>query len=369
MKIEKVEVNKIAIPMVTSFRISSWNITEKPTLIIKITTDNGIIAYGETSGFSYPFYKMETIDISLLALCKYVIPLVLHKEFKNTEELVELLQQIKGCNFAKTGIENAFIAARAIEKNVSLKRLIGGIKDKIPVGESIGIKDTIQETLEEVSLRLEQGFQRIKVKIKPGWDIQIIESIREEFGNIPLMVDANSAYTLDHMDILEAFDAYDLMMIEQPLADDDIVDHSILQKKIKTPICLDESILSRHDARRAVYLDSCRVINIKPVRVGGVWEGHRIHDYGAMNNIGVWCGGMGETTLGRAFNIALASLPHYIYPADMSPPSFLFTDDITTETFTVDKKGYIDVPDVPGIGFTVDEKKVKKYTVEKFEFI
>jgi O-succinylbenzoate synthase len=179
------------------------------------------------------------------------------------------------------------------------------------------------------------------------------------------MVDANSAYTLEDINIFKTLDNYNLIMIEQPLADDDIIDHSILQKQIKTPICLDESILSVEDARKAIYLGACKIINIKPGRVGGLLESKKIHDLCQKNNIGVWCGGMLETGIGRAFNIAISSLPNFIYPADMSPVSFFYKDDLVKKSFFVDKKGFVNVPDKAGLGFEVDERKIKKYLVEK----
>ncbi|MBI4130409.1 o-succinylbenzoate synthase, partial [Candidatus Roizmanbacteria bacterium] len=252
-----------------------------------------------------------------------------------------------------------------LKENKSVSRFLGGTREKIGVGESIGIKDSVEETLAEVELRLSQGFQRMKIKIKPDWDIQLVEAIREKFGDIKLMVDANSAYTLDNIRLFKKLDQYNLTMIEQPLADDDIVDHSILQRKIKTSICLDESILSVEDARRAIYLKSCKIINIKPGRVGGLYQSKQIHDIMAKNNFAVWCGGMLETGIGRAYNIAVSSLPNFKYPADMSPVNFFYKDDLVKDSFKVDKKGFIIVPTKPGLGYEIDEKKIEKYTVDK----
>lgn len=365
MNIQRITLYKVEIPMVTSFTTSFGTVTRKPTVIVKAETIDGIVGFGESAALPFPYYKPETTDICMLVLKDYIASLILNKEFKNIEELMNLLKPIKGNNFSKTGIETAIWMIISLKENKSLKELLRGTQDKIPIGESIGIKDSIDETLEEVKLRLDQGFRRIKIKIKPGWDIELVKTIREKFGDIDLMVDANSSYTLDDLDTLKRMDEYNLTMMEQPLADDDIIDHSILQQQIKTPVCLDESIHSVDDARRAIHVGACKIINIKPGRVGGLLESKRIHDLCQEKGVGVWCGGMLETGIGRAFNIAVASLPNYVYPADMSPVNLFYTDDLVKNSFIVNQKGYIKVPNEPGLGFEVDEGKIEKYTVEK----
>lgn len=368
MKVKKIILHKVEIPMTTSFVISGGRIERKPTIIVRIETDKGIVGFGESAAMPFPFYSPETAETCYLVLKKYIAPNILNKSFQSPQEFVSLYAYIKGNNFAKTGIESAIWMAFSLQENRSLKDLLGGTRKKIGVGESIGIKDNIEETLNEVSLRLKQGFQRIKIKIKPGWDIQIVKAIRKKFGEIPLMVDANSAYDMTDLSKLKQFDRYNLMMIEQPLAYDDIVDHSVLQKLITTPICLDESIQSRDDARRAISIGACKIINIKPGRVGGLFESKKIHDICSEQGIGVWCGGMLETGIGRAFNIAVAALPNCIYPADMSPVNYFYKDDLVKDSFIVDADGFIQVPDKPGLGYIVDEKKLKKYTTEKVVF-
>jgi O-succinylbenzoate synthase len=288
------------------------------------------------------------------------------KEFNNAEELMQLLKPIKGHPFAKTAVETAVWMILSLEANQPLSKLLGGTREKIGVGESIGIHPTIESTLEEIELRMEQGFQRMKVKTKPGWDVKLVKAIREKIGDYDLMVDANSSYTLNDLPTLKELDTFDLMMTEQPLADDDIIDHATLQKQIKTPVCLDESIHSAEDARKAIEIGATKIINIKPGRVGGLLESKKIHDVCKENGVGVWCGGMLETGIGRAFNIAVASLPNYIYPADMSPVNFFYKDDLVKESFTVDNKGFITVPTKPGLGFEIDEEKIKKYTTDSF---
>lgn len=365
MKIKKLTILKVEIPMITSFTTSFGTVTSRPTVIVKAEDENGIIGFGESSALPFPNYESETTDICMLVLKDYIAPLILNKEFKDVAKLIDLLKPIKGHNFAKTGLETAVWMILSLKEKKSLKELLGGTQDKIAVGESIGIKDSIEETLEEIKLRLDQGFRRTKIKIKPGWDIQLVEAIRQKFGDIDLMVDANSSYTLDDLETLKKLDEFNLTMMEQPLSDEDIIDHSVLQKQIKTPVCLDESIHSAEDARKAIFLGACKIINIKPGRVGGLLESKRIHDICQKNNIGVWCGGLLETGIGRAFNIAVASLPNYIYPADMSPFNFFYSDDLVKDSFMVDKEGYIKVPETIGLGFEVDEEKIERYTKEK----
>jgi len=351
--------------MVTSFTTAFGTITKKPTVIVKIEDEQGVIGYGESAALPFPYYKPETTDICMLVLKDYITPLVLNKDIKDVGELMNLLKPVKGNSFSKTGLETAVWMITSLTENKSLKEILGGTQNKIAVGESIGIKETKEETLEEVTLRLGQGFKRIKIKIKPGWDIDLVKAIREKFGDIDLMVDANSSYTLEDLEILKKFDEYSLTMMEQPLADDDIIDHSVLQKQIKTPICLDESIHNADDARRAISIGACKIINIKPGRVGGLLESKKIHDICQKNNVGVWCGGMLETGIGRAFNIATASLPNYLYPADMSPVNFFYKDDLVKDSFSVDKEGYIQIPTKPGLGFEVDDRKIEMYSTEK----
>ncbi len=365
MKIKKITLYKVDVPMVTSFAVSSWKLESKATVIVQVEMADGLIGYGEAAAMPYPFYKPDTTDICMLVLRDYIAPLVLNKEFTTVQAVMDELKIIKKHNFAKTGLETALLMVQSLQEERSLSALLGGTRAKIGAGESIGIKDSIEATLEEIELRISQGYQRMKLKIKPGWDVKLVKAVRARFGDVPLMVDANSVFTLDQIEIFKELDQYNLTMIEQPLGDDDIVDHSVLQKQIKTPICLDESILSVEDARKALFLGACKIINIKPGRVGGILESKKIHDLCQAQHVGVWCGGMLETGIGRAFNIAVASLPNFIDPADMSPNSFYYKDDLVKDSFTVDLEGNIQVPTAPGLGFEVDEMKLKKYTVEK----
>ena len=266
---------------------------------------------------------------------------------------------------AKAGIEEAIWDLFAKNKNISLSRFLGGIntKSKIDSGVSIGI-DTLDILLHNINTRWDEGYKRIKIKIKPGWDVDVVKRIRKEFGDIPLMVDANAAYTLDDIDILKGLDSYSLMMIEQPLSHDDLYDHAQLQNQLETPVCLDESIKSVKDAKMALDLGSCRIINIKHGRVGGLLQSKKIHDLCLEKNIPIWAGGMLEFGVGRAINIALASLEGFCLPNDISATDRYYEEDIT-EPFHLNADGTITVPDKPGIGVEVNEDRLEKYTIKK----
>jgi len=365
MKITKIELIKIEIPMKKPFTVSFGVIKKRPTVIVRVTTDEGYTGYGEGASLPFPDYKPEATDITYLVIHTYLSPLVLHKNFETIEEFVNLLSIVQGNTYAKTALENAVWMIFALKENKSLKTLLGGTKTEVPVGESVGIQPSIEETVAEVEKSLNEGYQRIKIKIKPGWDIKVVEKIRNKFNEIQLMVDGNSGYTLRDTHIFQTLDKFNLTMIEQPLDGDDIIDHATLQKQIKTALCLDESLNSKEDVRKALEINACRIVNIKPGRVGGLLEAKKIHDYCMDKGIGVWCGGMLETGLGRAYNLAIASLPNYLYPADMSPADVLFTDDILTDSISMDKRGFVKVPDQAGIGVEIDNKKLDRYTVDK----
>jgi O-succinylbenzoate synthase len=366
MKITKVEIRKLALPMLHSFKTGFGEITHKETIITKLYTSNGLVGYGESSSLFAPIYNHETNDTCMYVQEQFIAPKILNKEFTTVEEFREAYSDIVGNLTAQTGPECAFWHLLAQEQNVSLKSLLGGTAREIPVGESIGIKNSVQETLEEVTKRLEAGYQRIKIKIQPGWDIEVLSAIRKRWPDIDLTADGNSAYKLDkHKDILRSLDNFNLTMLEQPLAIDKLTDHALLQKQLKTPICFDESIESVEGAKTALALGACKAINIKPGRVGGLLESIKIHDLAAEKGIGVWCGGMLETGIGRAFNIALSSKSNFMYPADMSPYQFYFAEDLVTDSFIVKPNGHIDVPDKPGLGYEISDSHIEKYTIKK----
>ncbi|MFM2414535.1 MAG: o-succinylbenzoate synthase [Candidatus Parcubacteria bacterium] len=365
MKIQTIEILKLGLPMVHSFETSFGKLTHKETVIVRMKTDDGRVGYGESSAFFAPLYNYETVDTCVYIIKQFLAPLVVGKTFNSPAEFTASYKHIVGHHIAKTSLETAFWHLTAQIENKSMKQLVGGTQQKIAVGESIGIKATLEDTLSEISQRIDEGYRRIKVKIKPGWDLDIAHAIRNKWPTIDLMLDGNSAYNLhEHTDILKQMDQFNLTMLEQPLGEDDIIDHATLQKMIKTPVCLDESIISAEDARKALEIGACKIINIKPGRVGGVYESIKIHDLCKAAGIGVWCGGLLETGIGRAFNIALASKENYVYPADMSMYNLFYKEDLIEPSYVVDKEGYIAVPDTPGLGYTIAEDRIKTYTVD-----
>lgn len=297
----------------------------------------------------------------------FLIPLILNKEIKHPDEVSQIFAPIRKNNMAKSTIEGAVWDIYAQQTNQSLAEALGGTRDKIEVGISIGIQNSLEELVDIVDRSLKDGYKRIKVKIKPGWDVDVMRALREEFPDAAIMADANSAYRLEDSALLKQLDAFDLMMIEQPLASDDIIDHAQLQKELKTPICLDESIHSLEDARKAIELGSTEIINIKIGRVGGLTEAKKIHDYCEAQGVPVWCGGMLESGIGRAHNIALTTLPNFILPGDTSGSNRYWKKDIILPE-VVAADGYIDVPQTAGIGYEIDRKTVESYTITKKEY-
>ncbi len=364
MIITKAEIVTLSIPLKEPFRVSFGTIKERVVLLVKLYTKNDYIGYGECASFHLPTYLPEFTGGESLVLKEFLIPSILGKKMDSTDELIKNYTFIKGHNFAKTAVECAFWHILSQKDNKSLKELFGGEKDRIEVGESIGVQRTIEETLREIQKGLDKGYKRFKVKIQQGWDIELVQEIRKNCPALPLMVDGNSDYSLEHIEILKHLDQFNLLMIEQPLGYDDIVDHSVLQKEIETPICLDESILNRQDTRKALFLKSCRIINVKPPRVGGPSETMKIHDYCEERNVPVWCGGLIETGIGRAFNIALASLPNFTYPADISETLRFFEEDIVDNPYTI-LDGLIDVSEKAGLGFDINDKVIEKYTIDR----
>lgn len=349
-------------PFTTGF----GTIVSRPTIIVRLETADGIIGWGECPPLPFPMYKPETIDTCLIVIEKYIAPLILGKEFSTIDEFVLLYSSIKGNLFAKAGVETAIWPILSQVENKSISILLGGAQTEIKTGISVGIC-SLEETFDKIQEGINENTHRVKLKIKPGWDVELVKQVRKKFGDIVLMVDGNSSYTLEDIKTLKKLDNYNLLMIEQPLDDEDIIDHSILQNELNTPICLDESIANADDARKAIHLNACQIINIKPGRVGGLLESKKIHDVCKKNNIGVWCGGMKESGVGIALNMAVASMSGFIYPADITPPQLDFEDDVVSSSIIVEKNGAIKVSQEIGLGYTVDKKKLKKYTQNKIE--
>ncbi len=367
MKVKKIEVIHIQLPYVAPFEVSFGRLVDKHALIIKLHTDD-LVAYGECTAFQAPWYNSETVWTVMHMIKDYIAPRILNQEIQGPEDLVERLSFIRGNRMAIAAVEMAWWDLEMRAQKKSLKTLLGGVQDEIPAGASIGIQSTVQILLDKIGAHLDLGYRKIKVKIKPGWDVDILRTIRKTFPYAPLMADANSAYSLDDIDVFKAMDEFDLMMIEQPLAEDDIIDHIKLQSAIKTPICLDESIESCEDARKAIELGACKIINIKPSRVGGLLESKKIHDLCQKNGIPVWCGGIFELGIGRVQNIALASLPNFTIPGDLSPSKRHFHEDITIPRVDINERCMIVVPDEKnGIVYEIDDAAIARLTTEQFE--
>ncbi len=370
MKIDRIEIRRIYLPYVKPFTSSGWTENGNSGIIIRVDMD-GVTGWGEAPVSKEPFYVEETTGTAWSVIKEILIPLLLKNSFEietMTEEVNNIFSRVRGNKIAVAGLEFAFWDLLGKIKKTSLSKMLGGTRKKIDVGVSIGIQENISSLLNLIDNYLNEGYKRIKIKIKPGWDLEPVSEIRKNWKYTLLQVDANSAYKLDDAVHLCRLDEYNLLFIEQPLAHDDLYEHSILQKKIKTPICLDESITSLLQAKSAIAMNACKVINVKSSRVGGLINAKNIHDIAEENNVPVWCGGMLETGIGRAFNVALASLPNFKLPGDISANKRYFQKDIVLNPFELNADGTLTVPEKPGSGAIVDEKFLEKITLEKLIF-
>jgi len=362
MKIDRIELRHVRMPYVLPFETSASRDESKDCILVQAWAD-GISGWGESPVTMTPFSTEETVETAWPILTSFIIPRVLGRIFAHPHEVAAWLRPVRRNNLAKSGLEAAAWDLYAQAQGISLAQALGGTQTKVAVGMSVGIEPTIEAMLGRIETWLAQGYQRIKVKIKPGFDVELVDAIRRRFGGIPLQVDANAAYTLRDVPRLVALDPYDLVMIEQPLDHDDIIDHAALQRQLRTPICLDESTGSADDARKAHDLGACRIINVKAARMGGLSEALRCHAICRERRIPVWCGGFLETGIGRAANIASASLPGFTLPADLGASRRYFHEDLIDPEVEVSPDGTVDVPAGPGLGFTVVERVVEKYTL------
>ncbi|MEK3889337.1 o-succinylbenzoate synthase [Bacillus sp. FSL K6-3431] len=367
MIIKEVIVRQLKMKMKFDFTTSFGTIKDKEFLLVQVIDEHGNSGWGESGAFHAPWYNEETIKTNRHMLEDFLIPSLLNKNIEHPDEVSVILSDFRRNYMAKAAIETAVWDLYARNKGVPLATALGGTKGKIEVGISIGIQDTVADLLRIIDGHVNEGYKRMKVKIKPGWDIDVIRQIRQQFPDVPLMADANSAYTLNDIELLKGLDEFNLMMIEQPLAEDDIIDHAKLQKEIATPICLDESIHSYEDTRKAIELGSCKIINIKIGRVGGLTESKRIHDLCQKHDIAVWCGGMLEAGVGRAHNIALTTLGNFILPGDTAGSSRYWEKDIIDPEVIV-KDGYIEVPHGSGIGYEPNLDLIRQFTVNEKNF-
>ncbi|TMV49960.1 o-succinylbenzoate synthase [Paenibacillus mesophilus] len=365
MKIESVELRYLRVPLKAPFETSFGRFSVKDCVFVTVFSD-GVKGYGESVAFPAPYYNEETTETVWHVLESFLIPQLTGKEVNTPADVSALLAPVRRNYMAISSIEAAVWDCYCKQNRISLADALGGKKQVIEVGVSIGIEPTVDLVLKNVERFVEQGYKRMKVKIKPGFDVRLVEAIRKRFGDgLPLMADANSAYTLRDIDTLKQLDDYGLMMIEQPLAHDDIIDHAVLQKQLRTPICLDESIHSVEDARKAIELGSCRIMNIKVGRVGGLTNARNIHDICMRHGIPVWCGGMFELGVGRAHNIALSSLPNFTMPGDTSASNRYWEQDIVEPAVEFFRPGMLAVPDGHGIGYEVNYKALDRLTIRK----
>ena len=349
MRIDRVELRIVRLPLVRTFRTSSSTKAHIDHILVRVIDDRGVEGWGESASPSDPYYCPETTETCWHILKDFLVPRILGKTWADIDEMISLFGPIKGNNFARAGLEMACWDLLAVRDRLPLATILGGTLPEIHSGVSLGIEEDLDSLLDQVDRYVDEGYRRIKLKIAPGWDVAPVRAVRERHPEIPLQVDANSAYTLADVATIRALDDFGLLLIEQPLAHDDIVDHAQLQAAIRTPICLDESIHSAEDARKAIDLGSCRVINIKVSRVGGLREARRIHDLCRSRDVPVWCGGMHEFGIGRAANVAIASLPGFSLPGDVSGSDKYYREDIVEPPIVADR-GVVVVPTGPGIG-------------------
>jgi o-succinylbenzoate synthase len=362
--IREVILHRLVMRLKDPFTTSFGTFQDKEFFIIEMVDETGCSGFGESVAFTSPWYSEETVETNKHMLEKFLIPLLLDAPISHPDEVSKRFDAIRRNNMAKAALEGAVWDLYAKRNQMPLYQALGGTKHQIDVGISIGIQPTVKELLHKVDGFVNEGYKRIKIKIKPGYDYEMLKEVRKHFPDILMMADANSAYTLKDVETLKKLDELDLMMIEQPLAHDDIIDHAALQAKLTTPICLDESIHSYEDARKAVELGSCKIINIKIGRVGGLTESKKIHDFCADQGVPVWCGGMLEAGVGRAHNVAITTLPQFILPGDTAG-SFRYWEKDIIEPEVIVTNGVINVPNLPGIGYEINREVLESLRIDK----
>ena len=358
MRLRAVELRRISLSLVAPFETSFGVQTERDVLLVKAIADDGE-GWGECVAGEDPLYSPEYVDGAQQVLIQHLLPALFERDL-SAADVEAILRPVHGHHMAKAAIEMAVLDVELRARGESFGKFFGAVRDEVDCGVSVGIHPSIAELLETVGAYIEQGYRRVKLKIKPGWDVEPVRAVRERFGNVPLQVDANTAYTLADAEQLAKLDPFDLLLIEQPLPEEQVLAHAKLAKRVRTPICLDESITSAQVAEDAIELGACRVINIKPGRVGGYLEGRRIHDLCQARGIPVWMGGMLETGIGRAGNVAMAAMPNFTLPGDTSASDRYYHRDIT-EPFVL-RDGRLKVPTGPGLGVTVDHEFLEAIT-------
>jgi len=361
MKIAAVELRRVRMPLVSPFRTSFSTQTERDVLLLRVHTRDGGEGWGECVTMAEPLYSSEYTDAAQHVIATHLLPRLFARDEVAAYDVGPALEAVQGHRMAKGAVELAVLDAELRELGISLGQHLGAVRERINCGVSVGIMDSIPQLLDAVAGYVDEGYVRVKLKIEPGWDVEPVSAVREQFGDIPLQVDANAAYTLGDGGQLAELDAFDLLLIEQPLPEDQIRGHAELARRLRTPICLDESITSAQVAADAIALGACQIVNIKAGRVGGYLEARRVHDVCAAHGIPVWCGGMVETGIGRAANVALAALPNFALPGDNSASARFYERDLITEPFVMEH-GQLRVPDGPGLGVRVDADALAEMT-------
>lgn len=366
MRIERAELRVIRLPLKIRFETSSGAITQRTLLLVTLYGE-GLEGQGECVAPEFPLYTEETVASARAVLSDVLIPRVVSRSFPNPEVLARELGFVRGNAMARAALEMAFWDLWARSLGQPLWKLLGGVRQRVPAGVSLGIEPTLEATLDAVERHVADGYSRIKLKIKPGWDVQVVAAVRDRFPDVALTVDANGAYSMADLPVFLELDRFKLDYIEQPLAPDDLHDHAALQARIQTPICLDESVRSARDARKALAAGAARVLNVKPGRVGGLGEARRVHDVAEAFEVPVWVGGMLETGVGRAHNLHLATLPNFRKPGDMASASRYWKTDLVHEPLEA-QGGWMAVPDGPGIGVTLNRPLVEQVTLDRQEW-
>ncbi|MDL4839103.1 o-succinylbenzoate synthase [Aquibacillus rhizosphaerae] len=364
ISIQTVILHRLVMQLKHPFTTNIGDFQKKDFFIVEVIDSNGLSGYGETAAFPSPWYTEETTMTTQHVMESFLIPLLMNKPITHPDQVSQRFQVVRRNNMAKAAIEGAVWDLYAKINDVPLAVAIGGTKQAVDVGVAIGVQASIPELLHLIDTYVAQGYKRVKLKIKPGWDVHVLKQVRQQFPNLAIMADANSAYTLKDIDLLKQIDDLDLLMIEQPLAHNDFLDHATLQRELSTPICLDESIHTFSDVRLAIELGSCKIISMKLARVGGITEAKKIHDYCQEHHVPVWCGGMLEAGVGRAHSLAIATLPQFQFPGDTSASSKYWEHDIIQPEVKM-TDGQVRIPNQPGIGHDINWDAITRYRIDK----